>query len=59
LTKNLFIGKIYQDNIRLSSNNFTVKIKSNVMAITGVTSTFNSTYEGVIGLSPPNTDEQN
>jgi len=36
-----------------------VKIKSNVMAITGVTSTFNSTYEGVIGLSPPNTDEQN
>jgi hypothetical protein len=34
-----------------------VKIKSNLMAITGVTSTFNSSYEGVIGLSPPNTDE--
>ena len=29
------------------------------MAITEVTSTFNSSYEGVIGLSPPNTDEQN
>ena len=36
-----------------------MKINSNLMAITGVTSTFNSTYEGVIGLSPPNTDQQN
>jgi hypothetical protein len=50
-------GLKYNESIRLSSNNFTTKIRSNILAITNAVSSFKSTYEGFIGLAPPYSDD--